>query len=110
MNIRIWVMRTEYNTDVLDNPKEIATLYDVCEQGKDTSGVITRETVDYQIVVRRKSKQVLKQDLGHRDFFAAQQAYHRLIRERSHARNAISKAVEEMDRSIGWMYQEEYEG
>lgn len=91
---RVDVMRTEYNTDDLEHPREIATLYNVF---KYYDGGGRTETLHHLILVRRKQKIVLR-DRVDTGFYDALIKYHRIIRRRAnewHPIGLLFRAKEE---------------
>ena len=85
---RIDVMRTVYNTDDAENPKEIATLYDVFEYVDGKKG----DTLHYMTIIRQKSRIVFKEGHG-RDFIQAMIRYHRTIRGRAEDMHPCAKML-----------------
>ena len=73
------ILKTEYNTDDYNNPKEIATLYTVFEYYK---GGGRTESLHYLLIIRQRSKIVYKEKMDV-CFEAALLHYCRKIRGRA---------------------------
>lgn len=93
---KVDVMRTEYNTDDANNPKEIATLYNVFEYVDGNRS----DTLYFMSIIRQRSRIVFKQEYG-RDLFSAMQQYHRTIRGRAQEWHPIAVEVQKMERIYG---------
>ena len=90
---RIEIMKTEYNTDDADNPKEIATLYNVFE----VDDGVRSSTLYFMTIIRQKSRIVFKQEYA-RDFIQAMIQYQRTIRNRAEIDHPVAVQVRDLER------------